>query len=291
MGMQKENPARDHLDLTALFPAMPASFSERVDDALDTVRRDRRYLHRHIRRNRGTFAACACAAALVLAIGGTLLRPLLKQENPITASKVQKTENVVLMTAVPSATDAPKTMPTPTPQATPSPTVSAEVTPMPTATPHINVMPVRSIDEATPYQIESSVVTLIELVHLSIAHRTVMDMSGIMEITPETKPFLTELETAIAAIQGTQAAENPDILPAIMRFDQKWGDTVEDTLFVTCAVEWSYDGGSYAATFDLGFAMRQDGLYIVSFAVSEAGEQYLFLSEGTELELVPDATP
>ena len=51
----------------------------------------------------------------------------------------------------------------------------------------------------------------------------------------------------------------------------------------------TYNGNTYAATFDLGFSMRQDGLYIVSFAVSEAGTGYPFLTEGTETETVLNA--
>ena len=62
--MKKQEPRKSDLHLDALYPEMPASFSQRIDEALFQARSSRTYGKRWSSRNRrGVMAACACAAA------------------------------------------------------------------------------------------------------------------------------------------------------------------------------------------------------------------------------------
>lgn len=76
---------RRDLDLDAIYPEMPSSFSKRVDGALDEVRGG------HVRRRRGVrgvVVASACAAAFVAICGAALLIPALREERPAVDSVV-----------------------------------------------------------------------------------------------------------------------------------------------------------------------------------------------------------
>ena len=79
--MKKQEPRKSDLHLDALYPEMPASFSQRIDEALFQARSSRTYGKRWSSRNRrGVMAACACAAAFVAVCGAVLFLPSLRAQ-------------------------------------------------------------------------------------------------------------------------------------------------------------------------------------------------------------------
>ena len=282
--MKKQEPRKSDLHLDALYPEMPASFSQRIDEALFQARSSRTYGKRWSSRNRrGVMAACACAAAFVAVCGAVLFLPSLRAQREARACDTNAAgpelppATIVITTAVPSA-GLPDAVPTPTPEAEPSTEQNAGTelmlpqptseTKAPAATPLQKPVQEKdkvSASDVTDAMVEKCAAQLLEWYCCALDKRTVPDTSALMETNVDTELWYYALELQIeqmtragSAVEVSELQENSVLLEMC-----DWQS--DDTFLATVRFRYEEAGEIRDERAFLLFRVTGTGLRIIGF--------------------------
>lgn len=299
--MTKREPRKSDLHLDALYPEMPASFSQRVDDALFQARSSRTYGKRRNNRNRrGVMAACACAAAFAAVCGATLFLPSLraKREMQAAAKPDVPTTTLTVETALPSFAVS-SVGPTPEPEQPPeweenagSTSAIEERTPAtqaPTATPTAKPEQTKDLfhaSDVTDSMVEKCAAQLLEWYCYALDDRSIPDTSTLMETNVDTELWYYALELQIEQLNrsesdaGTLQPDNVDVL--LERCE--WLN--DETLLATVRVRFEEAGVMAEQRIFLTLQVTDTGPRIVGFDCEGGCAWYDALKAAAEAEML-----
>lgn len=278
--MTKREPRKSDLHLDALYPEMPASFSQRVDDALFQARSSRTYGKRRNSRNRrGVMAACACAAAFVAVCGAALFLPSLraKREMQAAAKPDMPTTTLAVETALPGFSIS-SVGPTPEPEQPSelkenagSTFVVQERTPAtqaPTATPTAKPEPTKDLfhaSDVTDSMVEKCAAQLLEWYFCALDNRSIPDTSTLMETNVDTELWYYALELQIEQLNRAGAdvgTLQPDSVDVLLERCEWLND---ETLLATVRIRFEEAGVMVEQRMFLTLQVTDTGVRIVGF--------------------------
>lgn len=299
--MIKREPRDSDLQLDALYPEMPASFSQRIDDALLRVRSSRTYGKRrnNWRRQRGVMAACACAAAFVAICAATLFLPSLhaKREAQAAAKPDLPATTLTVELALPTQT-APAAGSTPEPEQPPEAQENAgttaaiqERTPgvqAPTAAPTVRLErkePVLQAADVTDDMVEYCAGRLLDWYCYALSNRSIPDTISLMDTNADTELWYYALELQIEQMNRSATAAET-LQPAKDGVRLELSEWLNDkTLLATVRMRYESPDATMEEQVFLTLQLTDTGLRIVGFDSAGGSAWYDALKAAAEEEM------